>query len=64
LLEHFGTTTLDGYGCSALPLAISAAGALIHYVRETQKGIVGQLNRMNTYSTESFMAIDPQTQIT
>jgi DNA mismatch repair protein MutS len=62
LLEHFGTTTLDGYGCSALPLAISAAGALIHYVKETQKGIVGQLNRMNTYSTESFMAIDPQTQ--
>jgi DNA mismatch repair protein MutS len=62
LLEHFGTTTLDGYGCSALPLAISAAGALIHYVQETQKGIVGQLNRMNTYSTESFMAIDPQTQ--
>jgi DNA mismatch repair protein MutS len=62
LLEHFGTSTLDGYGCSALPLAISAAGALIHYVQETQKGIVGQLNRMNTYSTESFMAIDPQTQ--
>ena len=62
LLEHLGTTTLDGYGCSALPLAISAAGALIHYVQETQKGIVGQLNRMNTYSTESFMAIDPQTQ--
>jgi len=51
LLEHFGTATLDGYGCSALPLAISAAGALIHYVQETQKGIVGQLNRMNTYST-------------
>ena len=62
LLEHFGTTTLNGYGCSALPLAISAAGALIHYIQETQKGIVGQLNRMNTYSTESFMAIDPQTQ--
>ena len=62
LLEHFGTATLDGYGCSGLPLAIAAAGALIHYVQETQKGIVSQLNRMNTYSTESFMAIDPQTQ--
>ena len=62
LLEHFGATTLEGYGCNALPLAISAAGALIHYVQETQKGIVAQLNRMTTYSTESFMAIDPQTQ--
>ncbi len=62
LLEHFGTATLDGYSCSGLPLAIAAAGALIHYVRETQKGIVNQLNRMNTYSTEYFMAIDPQTQ--
>jgi DNA mismatch repair protein MutS len=62
LQEHFGTSTLDGFGCGSLPLAISAAGALIHYVQETQKAIVGQLNRMVTYSTESFMAIDIQTQ--
>jgi DNA mismatch repair protein MutS len=62
LLEHFGTATLDGYGCSGLPLAVSAAGALIHYVQETQKSIVSQLTRMGTYSTGAFMTLDPQTQ--
>ncbi|MGP8080591.1 MAG: DNA mismatch repair protein MutS [Dehalococcoidales bacterium] len=62
LLDHFGTATLDGYGCSGLPLAISAAGAIIHYLRETQKVMLGQLTRLATYTTESFMALDPQTQ--
>jgi len=62
LLEHFGTATLDGFGCSGLPLAISAAGAIIHYIQETQKGITGQLTRLSTYTTEAFMALDLQTQ--
>ena len=62
VLDHFGVSTLDGYGCAHLPLAISAAGAVIHYIQETQKGVLGQLTRLNTYSTESFMALDVQTQ--
>jgi DNA mismatch repair protein MutS len=62
LLEHFGVATLDGYGCSHLPLAVSAAGAIIHYIQETQKGVLGQLSRLTTYSTDNFMALDVQTQ--
>ncbi|MBI4283098.1 MAG: DNA mismatch repair protein MutS, partial [Chloroflexi bacterium] len=62
LLDHFAAATLDGYGCSHLPLAISAAGAIIHYIQETQKGALGQLTRLSTYSTNSFMALDKQTQ--
>jgi len=62
LLEHFGATTLDGYGCSHLPLAISAAGTIIHYIEETQKGSLGQLTRLATYATDSFMALDEPTQ--
>jgi DNA mismatch repair protein MutS len=62
LLEHFGTATLDGYGCSGLPLAVSAAGAIIHYIQETQKGMLGQLTRLSTYTTDAFMALDIQTQ--
>ena len=61
-LDHFGVTTLDGYGCGHLPLAIRAAGAIIHYIEETQKGVLGQLTRLSTYSTSSFMALDEQTQ--
>ena len=62
LLEHFGSSTLDGYGCSHLPLATIAAGAIIHYLEETQKGALGQLTRLSTYSTDSFMALDVATQ--
>ena len=62
LLDHFGTATLDGFGCAHLPLAIRAAGSIIHYIQETQKGSLGQLTRLATYSTDSFMALDTQTQ--
>jgi DNA mismatch repair protein MutS len=62
LLDHFGVATLDGFGCGHLPLALSAAGAIIHYIQETQKGVLGQLTRLTTYSTDSFMALDEQTQ--
>jgi DNA mismatch repair protein MutS len=62
MLEHFGVATLDGYGCGHLPLAIRAAGAIIHYLQETQKGVLGQLTHLTTYSTDSFMALDVQTQ--
>ena len=61
LLEHFGVATLEGYGCAHLPLAIRAAGSLIHYVGETQKEALSQLTGLATYSTDSFMVIDGQT---
>ncbi len=62
LFEHFGVTTLEGYGCAHLPLAVRAAGAIIHYLEETQKGALAQLSRLSTYSTDSFMALDNQAQ--
>jgi DNA mismatch repair protein MutS len=61
LLEHFGVATLEGYGCARLPLAIMAAGALIHYVKETHKQALPQLSKLSTYSTDSFMTLDGQT---
>ena len=61
LLEHFAVASLEGYGCARLPLAIRAAGALIHYVKETQKETLPQLSKLATYYTDSFMALDGQT---
>jgi DNA mismatch repair protein MutS len=61
LLEHFGVATLEGYGCARLPLAIRAAGALVHYVKKTQKETLPQLTKLSTYSTDSFMTLDGQT---
>jgi len=61
LLEHFTVASLEGYGCARLPLAVRAAGALIHYVKETQKETLPQLSRLAAYSTDSFMTLDGQT---
>lgn len=61
IVEHFKVASLEGYGCAHLPLAIGAAGAIIHYVSETQKLVLGQIDGLSTYSTQSFMTIDAQT---
>jgi len=61
LLEHFSTATLEGYGCAHLPLAVSAAGAIIGYLRENQKDALGLLTRLSTYSIQSFMTLDTHT---
>ena len=61
LLEHFGATTLEAYGCEGLPLAIRAAAGILQYLKATQKTAVGLLNRLSTYSIESHMSLDSQT---
>jgi len=61
LLEHFNVAMLEGYGCAHLPLAIGAAGALLQYIKETQKEALSQLTNLSTYSTDSFMILDGQT---
>lgn len=61
LQSHFGVGSLEPYGCEGLPLAIRAAGAVIDYLSRNQKSALGQLSSLYTYSTESFMALDPQT---
>ncbi|MDO8491966.1 MAG: DNA mismatch repair protein MutS [Dehalococcoidia bacterium] len=64
LLEHFGAGSLEGYGCSNLPLAVRAAGAILHYLSVTQKGALGQITRLSTYSADSFMVLDAVTRRT
>jgi DNA mismatch repair protein MutS len=61
LQDHFGVATLDGFGCAGKPLAIRAAGAIIHYLRETQKGALRQIVGLRTYSTSRFMRLDATT---
>jgi DNA mismatch repair protein MutS len=61
LLEHFGVASLDGYGCAGLPLAVSAAGAIVQYLAETQKAALPQLTQLATYSTQAFMNLDAAT---
>jgi DNA mismatch repair protein MutS len=61
LLDHFQSRTLDGFGLAGLPAAVRAAGGLLHYLGETQRGPLGQLSSLHTYSTEQFMVLDAAT---
>jgi len=61
LLRHFGTVTLEPFGCEGLPLTVRAAGALLEYLEETQRRALPQLTTLSTYSPESYMTLDPQT---
>jgi len=61
LINHFGVATLEGFGCAGKPLAIRAAGAIVHYLRGTQKGALAQIVTLSTYSTARFMTLDAAT---
>ncbi len=61
LLDHFGVASLEAYGCENLPLAIRAAGAVVEYISRTQKTALSQITTLRTYSTSTYMVLDPQT---
>ena len=61
LLDHFRVATLAGFGLEKKPLAMRAAGAIIQYLQETQRGALAQLTSLHVYSTSEFMALDPAT---
>lgn len=61
LLQHFSTKTLEPFGLEKLPLAMSAAAAIVFYLRETQAASVEQLTRLKTYDASQFMALDAHT---
>ncbi|MFL5761622.1 MAG: DNA mismatch repair protein MutS [Thermomicrobiales bacterium] len=61
LVRHFEVASLDGYGCAGKLQAISAAGALIQYLSETQLSRLAQIVELTTYSIGDFMALDAQT---
>ncbi|CCQ91973.1 DNA mismatch repair protein mutS [Nitrospina gracilis 3/211] len=61
LVEQFKTKTLDGFGCEAWPAAVSAAGALVQYLKETQKSALQHITSLSTFSTQDSMMLDQST---
>lgn len=58
LTDQFKTITLGGFGCEHLTAGIAAAGAVVFYVRETQKQKLEHLNRLEYYQLENYLLID------
>ncbi|MBE9114065.1 DNA mismatch repair protein MutS, partial [Nodosilinea sp. LEGE 07298] len=61
LLQRFRLRSLEGLGCDHLPLAVRAAGGLLHYVEETQKTVQAPLQPLCTYTLAAYLVIDHQT---
>ncbi|MFO1005794.1 MAG: DNA mismatch repair protein MutS [Planctomycetaceae bacterium] len=61
LLKHFQTSTLEGFDLDADSLGITAAGALMEYVEETQKSSLGHIVRLEQYRRGSSLLIDEAT---
>ena len=61
LCEQFSTNDLSGFGCADLPLAISAAGCLLTYVKETQRSALPHIQAIHTESREDCLILDATT---
>src|SRR3989454_1184200 len=62
LLEnHFGVLSLEGFGLAGKPAAASAAGAILYYVRSTQRGTLDHVDRIGFYERQNCLVLDAVT---
>ncbi|MEW5718804.1 MAG: DNA mismatch repair protein MutS [Chloroflexota bacterium] len=66
LCAHFDVATLDAFGCAHLPLAISAANAVLQYLKSNQPANeptnpLAHLKHLWTYSLADYMTLDAAT---
>ena len=61
LTEQFRVHSLDGFGLEGRPQAVCAAGALLHYLKETQQGSLAHLDRVSFYERRQWMVLDSVT---
>jgi DNA mismatch repair protein MutS len=62
LLENqFGVLSLEGFGLAGRTAAGSAAGAILHYVRSTQRGSLDHVDRIGFYERQNCLVLDAVT---
>jgi DNA mismatch repair protein MutS len=62
LLEnHFGVLSLEGFGLAGRPAAAAAAGAILHYVRTTQRGTLHHVDRIGFFERQDCLVLDAVT---
>ena len=61
LRDHFKLLSLDGCGLSNRPAAVGAAGAILHYLRDTQRAALDHLDRPTFYDRADSMVLDAVT---
>ncbi len=62
LLEnHFGVLSLEGFGLAGKQAAASAAGAILYYIRSTQRGTLDHVDRIGFYERQNCLVLDAVT---
>jgi DNA mismatch repair protein MutS len=62
LLENkLGVLSLEGFGLHGRPAAATAAGAILHYVRSTQRGTLEHVDRIGFYDRQEYLVLDAVT---
>lgn len=62
LLEnHFGVLSLEGFGLAGRTAAATAAGAILYYVRSTQRGSLDHVDRIGWYERQNCLVLDAVT---
>lgn len=58
LLQQFQVHDLSGFGCEQWPLAVTAAGALLNYVQETQRTALPHINGLSIEHSDDGIILD------
>ncbi|WP_299251117.1 DNA mismatch repair protein MutS [uncultured Cytophaga sp.] len=58
LIRHFKTTSLKGFGIEELTEGVTSAGAILHYLNETEHREVGHITRVNRIEEERYVWLD------
>jgi DNA mismatch repair protein MutS len=61
LTKQFNTRDLHGFGCADLRPAIAAAGALLEYVKHTQRAALPHISSLAVELTSQFIQLDAAT---
>jgi DNA mismatch repair protein MutS len=61
LATQFGTRDLAGFGVEGCSLAVRAAGALLQYVRDTQKSALPHIRGLAVQARDEALILDPAT---
>jgi len=58
LLQHFQTISLKGFGITDIPLAVIAAGAIIHYLKDTEHQQLNHITSIARITRNDFLWMD------
>jgi DNA mismatch repair protein MutS len=62
LCEHFKVKSLDGFGCSQMPQAVAAAGAIVHYLKHQLRRKIDHLTSLRSDAPTHYVLLDATTQ--